>query len=380
MKVFVVDDDQLSGRLLTSALEHEGLETVTCRSGSEALQKLREEGPALLVLDYEMPDLNGAEICALVRQDPDPKIAEIPILLVTAHSGVENELKCLKAGADDFVTKPVNLAILKARITTHLRLYSLRHQLQKQNDELTRYRSENEMDLESARLTQLAIIPTRMPDLSGWNLAAFLKPLIQVGGDIYDLRRLPDRLLLWISDATGHGTSAALLTTLSKLLFRHASAEESTPSSILRLVHEEFFAVFRGKQFMTACCVVLDPVSGKIAASGAGHPPVLIRRTSRNTSILRSSAPPIGIPVDVHFSEEEAELQPGDALLIHTDGLYDIAAPGRKRLTPESLADLLPSSASTAQEFLDHAIRNVRRHCNDAPFSDDVAAIAALKL
>ena len=342
---------------------------------------LESVGPALLILDYEMPDLNGAELCALVRQNPRPEIAEIPILLVTAHSGVENELECLAAGADDFVTKPVNSTVLKARINTHLRLYELRRQLQRQNDELKRYRAEIEMDLESARLTQLAIIPTRMPEFPGWDLAAWMKPLIQVGGDIYDLRRLPDGgLLLWISDATGHGTSAALLTTLSKLLFRHACAEEASPAAILDIVHREFLAVFKGKTYMTACCVVLYPTTGKIVVSGAGHPPVLIKRASGGTSILGSSAPPIGVPIDFPLTDERAELESGDALLIHTDGLYDVAAPGRLRLTPESLALLLPETTSSAQEFLDRVIGNVRNHCKGAPFSDDVAAIAALKL
>ena len=82
----------------------------------------------LLVLDYDMPFLTGLEVCQRVRGDTDPAIATLPIILLTAYSGEEHEVACLGAGADDFVTKPVNLLILKARIETQLRLHALRAQ------------------------------------------------------------------------------------------------------------------------------------------------------------------------------------------------------------------------------------------------------------
>ncbi len=102
---------------------------IECQSGFETMRLLEGGGPALVVLDYQMPDLNGAEVCELIRSSPDPEVAQSPIIMLTGHSNAEHEIECLRAGADDFVTKPVNLAVLRARIDTHRRLHAMRKQL-----------------------------------------------------------------------------------------------------------------------------------------------------------------------------------------------------------------------------------------------------------
>src|SRR5438034_8742508 len=139
LKILIVDDDPLSRQLLARSLRNGGYDVAECQSGSEALQILESSGPALLVLDYQMPELNGAQICELIRGDPDSEIAEVPIILLTAHSNTEHELECLKAGANDFVTKPVNTAVLRARIDTHLHMHALRETMRAQNAELEQW-------------------------------------------------------------------------------------------------------------------------------------------------------------------------------------------------------------------------------------------------
>src|SRR5439155_10332750 len=80
MKVLVVDDDHLSRRLLAQALEKSGYHVLDCRDGVEALQLLEDSGPAIIVLDYQMPEFNGAQICEIIRGSPDPDIAQVPII------------------------------------------------------------------------------------------------------------------------------------------------------------------------------------------------------------------------------------------------------------------------------------------------------------
>ncbi len=220
-EILVVDDERFSRRILVRALEHAGF---TCRQGEggeEALRLVEEKLPALLLLDYAMPGgLNGAEVCERLRAHPGPRRGPAPVIMLTGMSGEEQEVFCLQAGASDFVTKPVNPAVLKARIDTQLRLSLLRTQLETRNQELADWRAELERDLEAARLTQQSIIPQRFPSLPGWDVATHYQPVIQVGGDIFDWLRLPDgRSFFWIADATGHGASAALHTALAKLLF-----------------------------------------------------------------------------------------------------------------------------------------------------------------
>lgn len=378
-RLLVVDDDQLSRQLLARALESHGFDVCECKDGIEALQVLEDYGPDLVVLDYEMPELNGAEVCEIIRQDRNPETAQIPIIQLTAHAGEEHEVECLKAGADDFVTKPVNTAILRARIGTHLRLRALRQQLQAQNRELEEWRKAHEFDLEAARLTQQAIIPTRMPALPGWSFSAHYDPLIQVGGDIYDWIRLRDnRLLVWIADATGHGVSAALVTTLTKLIFRHASSEAETPAEIMACVQRDYFVIFKGKSFMTAMCAVVDGETGEISVAGAGHPPMVLVRAGGAVELMLSLSPPIGLNDHGGCPEERNILRPGDAFLLYTDGLYSMNNAAGARMTQNQFLQML-APATAPERFLPSLVDQVTSYAEGQPFPDDIAAVAGFR-
>src|SRR4030088_2047310 len=184
-RILVADDDATSRKLLTRILTPAGFDWAEAPDGIEALKLLRADPPSLLLLDYDMPGMDGAEVLKQLRRDGNAAVAQIPAIMLTGHGGEESEVLCLEAGADDFVTKPINDAVLRARIDTQLRLRSMRSQLQEQNDELEAWRRNLERDLEAARLTQQSLIPQKAPVLPGWEIAACYRPVIQVGGDIY---------------------------------------------------------------------------------------------------------------------------------------------------------------------------------------------------
>src|SRR5207245_691361 len=212
------DVDATSRKMLVRTLSSAGYDCYESDNGAETLKLVHGEQPSLLLLALDMPGLDGAEVLKRMRADRDPAVAHIPAIMLTGHAGEQSEVLCLEAGANDFVTKPINTAVLRARIETQLRLRSMRNQLQQQNEELEKWRRNLERDLAAARLTQQSLIPQKRPPLSGWDIADYYRPVIQVGGDIYGWLTLKDgRTLFWIVDATGHGASAALLTTLAKL-------------------------------------------------------------------------------------------------------------------------------------------------------------------
>src|SRR6266581_708208 len=312
-QILVVDDDAASRRILVRTLSSAGYDCRESDSGIEALKLVQHEQPSLLLLDFDMPALNGAEVLKRLRSNNDPAVAQIPAIMLTGHGGEESEVLCLEAGANDFVTKPINTAVLRARIETQLRLRSMRNQLQQQNEELEEWRRNLERDLAAARLTQQSLIPQKRPPLPGWDIADYYHPVIQVGGDIYGWLILNDgRTLFWIVDATGHGASAALLTTLAKLLFHHGSIEHGAPAALMRAVNEDFRSIFGARSFMTAMCVALDPGSGAATVVGAGHPPLLIARPGAGAESVPSRAPPLGVAQPTQFSETIVDLRPGD--------------------------------------------------------------------
>src|SRR5260370_19278701 len=152
-------------------------------NATDALNFVHQTQPAALSLDFKMPGMDGAEALRRLRADPNPAIAQIPVIMLTGYS--ENEVTCLNAGADDFVIKPINAEVLRARIETQLRLHLMRVQLQQQNQELEAWRRNLERDLAAARVTQQALIPQTPPTLPGCEIAACYRPAIAVGCDNY---------------------------------------------------------------------------------------------------------------------------------------------------------------------------------------------------
>ena len=139
-QILVVDDDAISRKILVQLLASAGYDCGECEDGTEALELIHAKQPSLLLLDFDMPGLNGAEVLKRLRSDSNPAVAQIPAIMLTGHGSEESEVRCLQAGADDFVTKPINAAVLRARIETQLRLRSMRRQLERQNDELEEWR------------------------------------------------------------------------------------------------------------------------------------------------------------------------------------------------------------------------------------------------
>ena len=104
-EILVVDDDAMSRRVLAQLLSAAGYNCRVSNDGSEALEAIHARPPSLLLLDFDMPGLNGAEVLRRLRSDEDSMVAQIPAIMLTAHGSEQSEVSCLQAGADDFVTK-----------------------------------------------------------------------------------------------------------------------------------------------------------------------------------------------------------------------------------------------------------------------------------
>ncbi len=374
-KILLADDDVRSRRLLGESLKKAGFEVWTAADGEEALLAIENAPPDLLVLDFEMPGLNGAELCRRLRASDREPIRQLPVIMLTGHSGEAEEVGCLDAGANDFVTKPVGREVLLARIGTQLRLGALSDELRAQNAELARWREVQEADLDAAQATQQAIVGGAPPPVSGWQVELLYQPLIQVGGDVYGWRRLPDgRWLFWLADATGHGASAALFTTLAALLFSHAAANAATAEEILAAVNEEFWSVFRGRSFMTACCVVISP-DGTLGFAGAGHPPLYIRRRDGKVEAAASLGTMLGVSRKMEHASVLRMVAPGECVLLYTDGLFSLRPRKKERLTQHAVAEEF-SALPAGGEFLPELAGALQKRGGGEAFEDDVAAIA----
>src|SRR5437899_9412170 len=376
-EILVVDDDGMSRRVLARLLNAAGYNCLVSKDGSEALGMIHERPPSLLLLDFDMPGPNGAEVLRRLRSDNDPAVAQIPAIMLTAHGSEQSEVSCLQAGADDFVTKPVNASVLRARIETQLRLRSMRQQVEQQNDELEKWRRDLERDLAAARLTQQSLIPQKPLVMPGWQVATCYRPVIQVGGDIYGWLRMKDgRILFWIADGTGHGAAAALLTTLAKLLFHHGSVEHDAPASVMEAVNHDFRSIFGARSFMTAMCVAVDPATGRASVVGAAHPPLVLERRRGATEAIASVVPPLGLIEHPEFTETIVDLKPCDTFLLYTDGLFGSSKSKQPGLSPKRLEKMLDHSAPSAEALLRRILTETAPSKGEQALPDDVAALA----
>jgi sigma-B regulation protein RsbU (phosphoserine phosphatase) len=377
--VLVVDDVENNRDVLSRRLERQGYSVATAENGRQALAKLQAETFDLVLLDIMMPEMDGYEVLRCLKTDE--ALRHIPIIMISALSELDSVVRCIGMGAEDYLPKPFEPTLLKARIGACLekkrardREQELAAALHAQNKEMALWREAQEADLAVARTTQQAIVTSALPQLDGWQVETVYAPLIQVGGDVYGWRQLDHGSgLFWLADATGHGVAAALFTTLVALLFNHASAESKTAHGILTRVNAEFYSVLRGRSCMTACCVVIEG-DGRLSFAGAGHPPLLLRRRDGIVETLPSRATMIGIYPAVEIGETATTLASGDVALLYTDGLYSAKSKG-ERATSDTLTDAFSRIGGSANS-LSRLIAQLGNRSDTQGFDDDVAAIA----
>ena len=364
-RVLVVDDDEGARRLVMLSLEAMGYAAEGAGDGVQALEMIAAQPPEIVLLDLDLPGLSGAEICTRLRHHQREEFRSLPVVMLTAHDGEHEEVVCLQAGANDFISKPIGRAALAARIATQLRLHALNETLRVQNEELERWRAAQNADLDAARQVQRAILPGSVK-MAGWKMEVGFLPMIQVGGDIYGVESTRDGQLVWLADATGHGVAAALCTTLVALLFQRA-AVLSDPGKVLAQVNAGMLRIFHGRSIMTAACVLLLP-DGELRFAGAGHPPLLVRRADGASERVASQGTVLGVLPDLTFPPDVVRLARGDTALLITDGVYSARQVDGSRAEIEDVIPVLAKGGKVSA-----LMKELR---GAGAFDDDVTLIA----
>ena len=220
-------------------------------------------------------------------------------------------------------------------------------------------------DLERAQVIQRALLPARPPRLDGVHVDTLYRPGMSVGGDLYDVTRLGDgRIALYMADAAGHGVAAAMLSVLFKQRLR-TSDEQGVPldpGEVLRrvngLISHDLLA--QGL-FLTAAYALLDPKSGELRVASAGHTPILLRRARGTNVLLERTGPALGLAEEAEFTEHRLTLEPGDRLMLYTDGLIDGLHSHHTGELVEYLVPALTGDASEAPERLRELYQDVDR-------------------
>ena len=200
-------------------------------------------------------------------------------------------------------------------------------QLVRQQQIEARDRERMEQELRVARLIQQTLLPKQLPQLPGYNVAAYYQPARQVGGDFYDFHYFDDgRIGLVVGDVTDKGVPAALVMATTRTMLRSAAERLESPGAVLERVNELLVEDIPPKMFVTCLYALLDPKTGRLQFANAGHDLPYVR-TADGVYEMRATGMPLGLLGGMGYEEREITLNPGDTVLFYSDGIAEAHSP-----------------------------------------------------
>ena len=374
-QVLVVDDSRLQRRILVSSLKKWGFEVVEADCGEAALEICRTSPPDLILSDWVMPGMSGLEFCEAVRALPNHAYSYF--ILLTSKSEKNEVAQGLDAGADDFLIKPVSSDELRARISAGDRILGMQRELSKKNrmieealDELKVAHDAINKDLMQARKIQESLVPELTRDFGSSRVSLLLKPCGHIGGDLVGMFSPGvNRLGFYSIDVSGHGITSAMMTArlgsyLSSTYFEQNIAMERRfnrfyalrqPEEVAASLNARLIADTGIEEYFTMVYAIVDLRSGLLKMVQAGHPHPLVLRKDGRAEFIGEGGVPIGLLPDIPYTQFETQLNPGDRLLLYSDGFTECRLSNGEMLEPEGLLELVRDCdpKQGGQEFLD---------------------------
>ena len=340
-------------------------------NGVEALEALREHQDIdMVVSDINMPQMDGLTLLEQIpKVDPD-----IRSIIISAYGDMKNIRTAMNRGAFDFVTKPLDFEDLQVTIDRTLRhLEEWRDALQSR-DKLVAL--QNELDVASS--TQQSILPKVFPQTADYQVFAHMEPARNVGGDFYDVIRL-DRghLGLAIADVSDKGVPAALFMMSSRTLLKGAAIGTGDPGEALQEVNDLLYEENETMMFVTVLYSVYNPETGRLTYSNGGHDaPMLIRPDGSSELLPLTGGVALGVAPDFKFPSQTVQLEPGDTIMLYTDGVTEAMDENGEQFGVERMHEVFagnpPENSQQAAEAMFQAVRDF---VGDTPQSDDITCL-----
>ena len=377
--LLVVDDNEMNRDMLSRRLRRNGHFVEVAGNGREALEMLDDQEFDLVLLDIMMPEMNGYEVLARIKNSQET--AHIPVIMITAVDEIDSTVKCIELGAEDYLPKPFNPVVLKARVNASLEKKWLRDQQVAYIHRLDFENQRKSDELERARKIQLSMLPTAPPDLPFLDIAARQVTASEVGGDYYDFfQQVDGRLRVAIGDATGHGVASGLMVSMTKASL--LGAYETDLVTLMEKINATLTEIDLGTQLNMALlllelCQNLDG-SVTVQASGGGMPPIYILRKQDHMEEVLVTGLPLGILDEAKYRAVTFNLAVGDSILLVSDGLPERFNANREFLGFDRLATALEeidTNALTAAETLNQVAALSDEWGQDYPPHDDITLV-----
>jgi serine phosphatase RsbU (regulator of sigma subunit)/anti-sigma regulatory factor (Ser/Thr protein kinase) len=249
-------------------------------------------------------------------------------------------------------------------------------QLVRQQQAEIQARERIEQEMRVARLIQQTLLPKQLPEITGWNVAVKYQPARAVGGDFYDFFPLPDgRLVITIGDVTDKGVPAALVMATTRSILRGSARRLFSPSAALVRTNELLHPEIPQNMFVTCLYAILDPATGRLQYANAGHDLPYLRHNGEACE-LRATGMPLGLMPGMQYDEKEIILEPGDSLLLYSDGLVEAHNPQHEMYSFPRLGNQIEGYLKSGENLINFLLADLAKFTgSDWEQEDDITMV-----
>ena len=378
-QILLIDDDPIIQMVFRKTLAEEGYDVIIASSGEEGLEQAEKCHPALIICDWLMEGMDGLEVCHNIKSDP--ALTSTFFILLTSRTAIEDRVKGLDTGADDFLTKPIDVSELKARVRAGLRLYQSTQELQQLAQDLHSQKQRLENELAEAADYVKSLLPE--PISGPVTIHTCFLPSQQLGGDCFDFYWLDsDHLVIYLLDVSGHGVGAALPSISVHNLLRSRSLPNASlyqPHEVLKGLNTLFQMGKHNERYFTIWYGVYNLKNRQLTYASAGHPPAVLLDVATHdpTQIqrLKTIGLPIGMFPDTKYSSQVCDISSGSTLYVFSDGIYEVKQLDGHDWNLNGFIQLLTHCNSPCVSDLEQVVQKIKAMSGNQPFEDDCSIL-----
>ncbi len=392
--ILIVDDSLTNRKILARQVEEQNYQVATAANGKQAIEMIQTGSYDLILLDIIMPEVNGYEVLEWIRDSP---WQHIPTIMISALDQIDSVVKCIEMGAADYLAKPFNSILLKARLGACLEQKRLRDQeslyisqLAKANQKISKLnnclQAENtrlSTELEVTQRLQTMLLPKEkeLNQIEALEIAGFTESATEVGGDYYDVLQHQGRIIIGIGDVSGHGLESGVLMLMVQTAVRTLiENNETSPKQFFEVLNR---TIYKNLQRMDSdknlSLSLVDYYDGMLWISGQ-HEEMLIVRTGG--VIERIDTVDLGFPIGLEETIEDfvfqaqIPLEQDDVAILYTDGITEAENCAGIHYGLEKLCSVVRQSwQQSAQDIRQAVIRDLRSHIGVEQVYDDITLV-----
>jgi sigma-B regulation protein RsbU (phosphoserine phosphatase) len=397
--ILVVDDNEANRDALSRRLQRKGYTTLMAEDGPKSLAILKSQPVDLVLLDVMMPGMNGLEVLEEIRRTR--AATDLPVVMATARDESQDIVKALSLGANDYVTKPLDFAVVLARVNTQLsaksyvrKIVELEQRLSERNAELESANAKLQQnadrlreELDAAARIQQAFLPRTLPGVAGARFSWAFEPCQELAGDALNILRLDaDHVAAYVLDVSGHGVAASLLAVAaarvlsagsdsSSILVDKTDQVAARPAEVARQLNEKFAWDAETGQFLTLFYAVLNARTREFSYISCGHPGAIRISGQSKITTLEGSGLPIGL--GENFEQQTVQLDRGDRVILYSDGVTEAMNPNRQLFGKSRLTQFLVETAGIGiEESASRLLAELKKWQGGLPSHDDISILA----